>query len=205
LVLGRAFVYQNAVTYLCMMEEKSILLVDDEDQLRGLLKRLISLEGYYVYEISTLKKAEMFLEKHPVNVVLCDVKLPDGNGFDFTQTIKSKFPNTEVILLTAYGNIPDGIQAMKNGAFDYLVKGNDNDRIIPLLARAFEKISLQKRVHQLEKQVGVKYSFNNIIGQSALIRKAVEQAKKVAPLNTTVLLLGETVTGKEVFAQSIHY
>jgi DNA-binding NtrC family response regulator len=187
------------------MEERSILLVDDEDQLRSLLKRLISLEGYDVFESSTLKKAESFLDKHPVNVVLCDVKLPDGSGVDFTRTVKSKFPNTEVILLTAYGNIADGIQAMKNGAFDYLVKGNDNDRIIPLLARAFEKISLQKRVHQLEKQVAVKYSFNNIIGQSATIRKAIEQAKKVAPLNTTVLLLGETGTGKEVFAQSIHY
>src|SRR5690348_1723926 len=105
------------------MEERSILLVDDEEQLRGLLKRLISLEGYEVFEASTLKKAETFLEKHPVNIVLCDVKLPDGNGVEFTHTVKTKFPNTEVILLTAFGNIPDGIQAMKNGAFDYLVKG----------------------------------------------------------------------------------
>jgi two-component system, NtrC family, response regulator len=187
------------------MEEKSVLIVDDEEQLRSLLKRIISLEGYEVYEAGNLKKAEYLLERHAIDIVLCDVKLPDGNGVEFISSVKSKHPSTEILLLTAYGNISDGIQAMKNGAFDYLVKGNDNDKIIPILARVFEKQSLQKRVRELEKQVTVKYSFDNIIGKSPLLIQAIHLAKKVSPLDTTVLILGETGTGKEVFAQSIHH
>jgi DNA-binding NtrC family response regulator len=134
------------------MELQKVLLIDDEEQLRSLLKRLISLEGYEVHEARDLKKAAHLLDKNHIDIILCDVKLPDGNGVDFVQTIKSKYPLTEVILLTAYGNISDGIQAMKNGAFDYIVKGNDNDKIIPLLSRAAERILLQRRIHQLESR-----------------------------------------------------
>ena len=181
-----------------------ILIIDDEEKLRGLLSRIIKLEGYTVAEATNLKAAHKVLNKEDVEVILCDVKLPDGNGVDFTQTVKSKFPNTEVILLTAYGNISDGIQAMKNGAFDYITKGDDNDKIIPLLNRALEKVQLKKRVQQLEKQVGERYSFEDVLGESSLIKTAIEMAKKVAPTDATVLLLGETGTGKEVFAQAIH-
>jgi two-component system NtrC family response regulator len=87
------------------------------------------------------------MELKDIDVVLCDVKLPDGNGVDFVQKIKLVFPLAEVILLTAYGKISDGVQPMKNGAFDYLVKGDDNDKIIPLLYKALEKVQLQKKVH----------------------------------------------------------
>src|SRR4051812_46124231 len=110
----------------------NILIVDDEDKLRSLLKRIIILEGLYVQEASDLKHAKKILEKDEVDVVLCDVKLPDGSGVDFIQSIKALHPLTEIILLTAYGNIHDGVQAMKNGAFDYITKGDDNDKIIPL-------------------------------------------------------------------------
>ncbi|HUP11486.1 MAG TPA: response regulator, partial [Niastella sp.] len=182
----------------------TILLVDDEEKLRGLLKRIISLEGFTIYEAADLKVAAKWLEKEPIQVVLCDVKLPDGSGVDFVKEVKIKHPAVEIILLTAYGNISDGIQAMKNGAFDYIIKGDDNDKIIPLLMRAIDKVQLQKRVEQLEQQVGKKYNFDNILGNSPLIKEAIALAKKVAPSEATVLLLGETGTGKEVFAQAIH-
>lgn len=187
------------------MEDRSVLIIDDEEQLSSLLRRLITLEGFQAWEANNLQKACSILEKEKIDVVLCDVRLPDGDGVDFTSVIKSKYPLTEVILLTAFGNISDGIQAMKNGAFDYLVKGNDNDKVIPLLNRAIEKVSLQKRVHQLEKQISNKYSFENIIGKSESIQQTISLARKVSPTDTTVLLLGETGTGKEVFAQAIHY
>ncbi|MEP7143074.1 MAG: sigma-54 dependent transcriptional regulator [Ferruginibacter sp.] len=181
-----------------------ILVIDDEEKLRSLLSRIIRLEGFTVLEAGTIKAGTKLLEKEKVDVVLCDVKLPDGNGVDFVKEIKPHFPAVEFILLTAYGNIGDGVQAMKNGAFDYITKGDDNDKIIPLLNRAMEKVQMQKRIGQLEQQVGKRYSFDSILGDSAQIKEAVAMAKKVAPTNASVLLLGETGTGKEVFAQSIH-
>ena len=133
---------------------KNILIIDDEEKLRGLLGRIVKSEGFDVIEAPDLKSGFKKLEQIDIDVVLCDVKLPDGNGVDFLQKIKTNFPLTEVILLTAYGNISDGVQAMKNGAFDYIVKGDDNDKIIPLLYKAFEKVQLQKKVKQLEKLKG---------------------------------------------------
>jgi two-component system, NtrC family, response regulator len=155
-----------------------VLIIDDEEKLRSLLARLIKLEGFSIIEASTLKQAFKTISREEPDVILCDVKLPDGNGIDFIKEIKSKYPITEFILLTAYGNIPDGIQAMKNGAFDYIVKGNDNDKIIPLLNKAIEKVELKKKVATLEKQVGKKYSFNSIIGSSPAITNAIDLAKK---------------------------
>jgi two-component system NtrC family response regulator len=186
------------------MTTGTVLIIDDEEKLRTLLSRIIRLEGYTVLETDSLKGGNRLLEKEDIDVVLCDVKLPDGNGVDFVKEIKSRFSSLETILLTAYGNIADGVRAMKNGAFDYITKGDDNDKIIPLLGRAMEKVQLQKRVEQLEKQVGKRYTFDGILGQSPLIANAVALSKRVAPTEATVLLLGETGTGKEVFAQAIH-
>ena len=183
---------------------KNILIIDDEEKLRGLLARIVKSEGFDVIEAPDLKSGFKKLEQNDIDVVLCDVKLPDGNGVDFLQKIKTSFPLAEVILLTAYGNISDGVQAMKNGAFDYIVKGDDNDKIIPLLYKAFEKVQLQKKVIQLEKRISDKYSFDTIIGKSKAIEQVIDLAKKVAKTNSTVLLTGETGTGKEVFAQAIH-
>ncbi len=181
-----------------------ILIIDDEEKLRSLLVRIIKSEGFEVFEAKDLKSGFKKLEQTDIDVVLCDVKLPDGNGVDFVQNIKNSFPLTEVILLTAFGNIPDGVQAMKNGAFDYIVKGDDNDKIIPLLYKAVEKVQLQKKVQQLEKRINDKYSFNTIIGKSKGIEQVIDLAQKVAKTDSTVLLTGETGTGKEVFAQAIH-
>jgi len=183
---------------------EKILIIDDEEKIRTLLSRIISLEGFEVFQASDLKNAGKRLEITEIDVIISDVKLPDGSGVEFSKIIKKNYPASEVILLTAFGNIPDGVQSIKNGAFDYITKGDDNNKIIPLVYKAFEKVKLNKRLFQLEKQLGDKQSFENIIGNSTLIKSAIEAARKVAVTDATVLLTGETGTGKEVFAQAIH-
>lgn len=181
-----------------------VLIIDDEEKLRSLLARIISLEGFEVMQAGDARSGIKKLEQQPADIVLCDVKLPDAGGVELVRTIREKYPATEVILLTAYGNIPDGVQAIKNGAFDYITKGDDNDRILPILYKACEKLSLTRRVRQLEAQLGRKYSLDNILGHSTEIKEAIRLAGKVAVTDATVLLTGETGTGKEVFAQAIH-
>jgi two-component system NtrC family response regulator len=181
----------------------SILIIDDEQQLRKLLARIISLEGFNVLEADSLRSADKVLEHHAVELILSDVRLPDGNGVEYIPSLKKRFPSTEIILLTAFGNIPDSVQAIKNGAFDYIVKGDENNRIIPLLYQALEKV-------QTEKKTAIKINssesggFGTVIGKDPRIIRAIELAKKVASTDATVLLLGETGTGKEVFANAIH-
>ena len=183
---------------------KHILIIDDEDKLRGLLARIISAEGFEVSQANDLKSGFRKLQSSDIDVVLCDVKLPDGNGVDFVSKVKESFPLIEIALLTAFGKIADGVQAMKNGAFDYIVKGDDNDKIIPMLYKALEKAELQKKVMQLERRISDKFSFEAIVGNSKVLAQTILLAKKVAPSDSSVLLTGETGTGKEVFAQAIH-
>jgi two-component system, NtrC family, response regulator len=182
----------------------SVLIIDDEVKLRSLLARLLQLEDYEVCEAGDCQSGLKKLAQQDFPVVLCDVKLPDGNGVELTAEIKQKYPLTEVILLTAYGNIPDGVQAIKNGAFDYLVKGDDNNRIITLLAQATEKAFRAKASASSGVQAKAPADFKNVIGQSPSIQKAIALARKVAPTNASILLTGETGTGKDVFAQAIH-
>ncbi len=181
-----------------------VLIIDDEEKLRSLLSKIISLEGFEVFQASTIKLGLKRLESKDIDVVICDVKLPDGNGIETAKIIKNNHPEVEVILLTAFGTITDGVQAIKNGAFDYITKGDDNNKIIPLLYKASEKATLNKKLQKLENQLSEKHSFEKIIGKSTSLLKAVELAKKVATTPTTVLLTGETGTGKEIFAQAIH-
>ena len=181
-----------------------ILIVDDEERLRKLLSRILQLEGYDVAEAENSKLALRYLEHNDIDVVLSDVKLPDINGIDLTRQIKAAYPAIEIILLTAYGTINDGVTSIKNGAFDYITKGDDNDKIIPLVSKAMDKALLQRRVLELEVRLNNKLGFERIIGESAATLSAINLAKKVAGSDTTVLLLGETGTGKEVFAEAIH-
>ena len=182
-----------------------VLIIDDEKQILGLLSRIIGLEGYEVLQAATCKAGLRQMEQHSPEVVLCDVFLPDGNGVDLVSDLKKLRPLSEIILLTAHGNIPDGVQAIKNGAFDYITKGDDNNKIIPLVAKAMEKASAAYQQQKKEATAGgSQYSFDTIVGKSPAIQAAIALAQKVSATEVPVLLTGETGTGKEVFAQSIH-
>jgi two-component system, NtrC family, response regulator len=185
--------------------KSSVLIIDDEENLRKLLARVVELEGYSVIQAATVKEGLKILNKESVHVVISDVKLPDGNGVDLTARIKKEYPEVEVIVLTAFGTIQDGVRAIKNGAFDYLTKGEHQEKIIPLLSKATEKALLQQKVVSLESKLSEKFGFNKIIGENKALKQCIDLASKVASTDTNVLLLGETGTGKEVFAQAIHY
>lgn len=177
-----------------------ILIIDDEDPIRNLLARMVELEGYCASKAADCRSAQRMLEAQSFEVVICDVFLPDGNGVDFIFDIHRMQPDAAVILLTAHGNIADGVQAIKNGAFDYITKGDDNRKIIPTISRAIEESEKKKG----KNDAPLTYSFQSIIGQSECLQQAISLAQKVAKTDVPVLLTGETGTGKEVFAHAIH-
>ncbi len=181
----------------------SILIIDDELQIRKLLSRILELEGYEVWQAADCQSAVKQLKLHQPMIALCDVFLPDGNGVEFVKTLKEQYPPMEVILLTAHGNIADGVQAIKNGAFDYITKGDDNNKIIPLISRAVEQVKKASGGQEGREALG-KGSFDLIIGRSAALSEVIALARKVASTDVTVLLTGETGTGKELFARAIH-
>ena len=170
-----------------------------------LLSRILELEGYEVLKAKDRATALYTLKKQVVQVVLCDVFLPDGNGVDMVQELQQLAPAAKIILLTAHGNIPDGVQAIKNGAFDYIVKGDDNRKIIPIVNRAMDAIATELKQQGKKKIVRANtFSFDNIVGKSSALSDVISQARKVAATDVSVLINGETGTGKEVFARAIH-
>ena len=171
-----------------------ILIIDDEAQIRSLLARMMELEGYEVCQAGDCKSALKQLELHSPDVALCDVFLPDGNGVDLVLAIKKTAPNVEVILLTAHGNIPDGVQAIKNGAFDYITKGDDNNKIIPLISRAVEKARMNVRLEKLEKKGLFEEANNGTIFLDEIGEMAFElQAKLLRILETgEYIKIGDT-------------
>ena len=181
-----------------------ILIIDDEPTIRMLLSRILELEGYEVLKAKDRATALYTLRKQEVQVVLCDVFLPDGNGVDMVQELQQLAPAAKIILLTAHGNIPDGVQAIKNGAFDYIVKGDDNRKIIPIVSRAMDAIASEQKKKTASQKTSKMHTFDTIVGRSAAIVDVIMQARKVAATDVSVLINGETGTGKEVFAQTIH-
>ncbi len=185
-------------------QSASILIIDDEKKLNDLLSRILGLEGYTVLQAYTAKEGMRILRQEQIALVISDVKLPDANGVELVKAVKQIKPFVEVINITAYGTIADGVQAIQNGAFNYITKGDDNDKIIPLVSEAFSKGSRQLDAEKLKDKTRTGLAFDDIIGKSSPLLNAITMAKKVAATDTTVLLLGETGTGKEVFASAIH-
>lgn len=177
-----------------------LLIIDDEPQLRNMLRRVFEGEGYAVTTAETGALGLVRMKETHFPVVLCDVKLPDANGVELTTALRSISPASEVVVMTAFGSIPDAVQAMQNGAFQYLVKGDDNAKLIPTVSAAFERTDSR----DVEAPASSSDPFAAVIGRSPAIQQTVELARKVAPTEATVLLTGATGVGKEVFANAIH-
>lgn len=187
------------------MRFNKVLIIDDEPELRNLIKRILELEGFLILTAGTATDGLEILKNNEVDIVVSDVRLPDKSGLELIPIIKKQYPTIEIILLTAYGKIEDGVRAIKEGAFDYIVKGDEDNKILLVVKNAYDKIKMSNRILHLEKNILSKYTFEKITGNSLLLLESISVAKKVANSNTPILLNGETGTGKEVFAQSIHY
>jgi len=187
------------------MSHKNLLIVDDEEDIRMLLSRILALEGYKVSTASSARQATKMVAENKYAVCICDVRLPDGDGIELTRKLKALSPGMEVVQLTAHGNIEDGVKSIQNGAFNYITKGDNNNRIIPILERASEKAKAQFKLLSIQQKHSERYNFDRIIGKSAALERAKRLAKQVADTDATVLVTGPTGTGKEVFSHAIHY
>ncbi|TGE18071.1 sigma-54-dependent transcriptional regulator [Hymenobacter elongatus] len=188
------------------MPTGTLLIIDDETSFRQLLARVLEREGYTILQAPDARRGLDTLAQHAgqVLVVLSDVKLPDAHGVELIARLRAKCPDAEIVLMTAYGTIPDGVQAMKQGAFDYVTKGDSEEQLFVIVERAADKAQLRRRVSELERRVHQQHSFETMIGHSPALRAAQHLARQVAATDSTVLLEGPTGSGKELFAQAIH-
>jgi two-component system NtrC family response regulator len=182
---------------------KAILIIEDENLQLSLYTRILNSEGYTVFGAQTLSKARNIFRSNQISVCIVDVRLPDGNGIQFLAEIKKTYPETEVIVFTNYGVINDGVTAIKDGAFDYIVKGEVSAKLISVVSQAMHAIA--RREQQGNLSLKKSKGFDSILGESEPIKQIKAMGVRVAATSANVLLLGETGVGKDIFAQAIHY
>jgi len=182
-----------------------ILLVEDKDNLRRMLRMTLEAASYTVHEAVDGADARRKLEQRRYSLVLTDLKMPRGDGLEVLRASLATDPEIPVILLTAYGTIDEAVQAMKEGAYDFLQKPVDSRHLMLLVERALEQRRLRQENILLAEEYARRYGFPRIIGDSEEIKRVGREIQQVAQTNTTVLLLGESGTGKELFARAIHH
>jgi two-component system, NtrC family, response regulator AtoC len=181
-----------------------ILVVDDEINIREALATILEAEGYEVHAAASAEEGISKLGDGFFQVVISDMRMDSGSGMDLLRWIRTDCPETEIILLTAYGSVEDAVEAMKLGAYDYLSKPVDRRRLSLLIGKALEKQRLAEENRSLRRRLSVKEEFSNIIGNSSRIRQIFKIISEVAPTNATILITGESGTGKELVARAIH-
>jgi DNA-binding NtrC family response regulator len=181
-----------------------ILIVDDERSIRIGLKSLLSKEGYEVAVAENGNDALRLLASQEYDLVLTDLRMAGLDGLGLLKKIKEQYPDTLVIMMTAYGSEKIAVEAMKAGARDYLIKPFDNDEVKILVQQALEQQRLQRQVRHLHERLDAAFRFDNILGTSPAMQRLFDVVKKVAPTDLTVLITGESGTGKELIANAIH-
>ena len=182
-----------------------ILLVEDKESLRRVLRLTLEHAGYSVTEAADAREAIHEIGRMPHKIVLTDLRMPNGSGLDVLRAAKNVDNDIPVIVMTAYGSIDEAVQAMKDGAHDFLQKPVDSNHLLLLVERALEQSRLRTENILLREEWSKRYGFPRIIGESDAIKRAVGETQRVAQTEATVLLLGESGTGKELFARAIHH
>ena len=182
-----------------------VLLVEDKDSLRRVLRLTLESAGYSVEEAADARQASQAVARTPFRLVLTDLRMPHGSGLDVLRAARAASPEIPVVVMTAYGSIDEAVQAMKDGAQDFLQKPVDSKHLLLLVERALEQARLRTENVLLREEWSKRYGFPLIIGESEAIKRAVSETQRVAAADTTVLLLGESGTGKELFARAVHH
>jgi len=181
-----------------------ILLVDDEKSIRTTLSLFLKRQGYNVEALPDGKSAIEKLEVNFFDLVITDLKMKNVDGLQVLKEAKAINPLTEVIVLTGFGTVESGVEAIKLGAYDYIQKPVDMDEFVLLIEKALERKDLKLKVEQLQTELKEKYRFENIVGKSKEMMDVFSLVFKVAPTDSTVLITGESGTGKELIARSMH-
>ena len=184
---------------------ETILIVDDEKNYPPILSAILKEEGFETLTAFNGEEALEILKDSDVDLVLTDMKMPFMDGIELLERIKDKDPDLPVIMMTAHGTVEKAVEAMQKGAYNYVMKPFDNERLIIYVNKATAMYRVIKENRQLRSVVESKYSFGNIIGKSKNMRDIYELIQKVAPATATVLIEGESGTGKELVAKSIHF
>jgi len=182
-----------------------ILVVDDEEDMRSLLKDVLEERGHKVETAANGRDALKRLAENDYAVVLTDLRMKDMQGMDLLIEVKRTYPDINVILMTGFGSVESAIEAMKQGAYDYLTKPVKTEELVLITEKALREAALRQEVSRLRREVHKEYSFHQILGKSKPMREVFELIRRVADSPTNVLITGESGTGKELVAKAIHY
>jgi DNA-binding NtrC family response regulator len=181
-----------------------ILLVEDETNIRSALATMLEKQGHTVRAAGTGEEALALLEDAPADLVITDLRMPGQGGMDFLRRMKERWPETEAVVMTAFGSIDTAVEAMRLGAYDYLTKPIDRERFPIVIAKALERHALAAENRRLRDRLAVRAKFQQMVGESEPMQQLYHLVEMVAETDVTVLLTGESGTGKEVAARAIH-
>jgi len=184
---------------------KRVLVVDDEENLRRVTQLKLQQAGYEATTASDGAQALDLLARHPQDLIITDLKMPGMSGMDLLRRVKEDYPEVIVIVVTAFGTIESAVEAMRLGAHDYIIKPVNADALKLVVSRALEHHRLREEVKNLRSMVDSKYGFENIVGKSKALLATLDNASRAAQSDATVLIRGETGTGKELLAKAIHF
>ncbi|MGH2362095.1 MAG: sigma-54-dependent transcriptional regulator [bacterium] len=188
-----------------MKSRAHILVVDDEINIRGALVTMLEKKGHQVRGVATAEEGLAQLEAAPAELVITDLRMPGIGGMEFLRRLKDTWPDTEVVVMTAYGSIDTAVEAMRWGAYDYLTKPIDRERFPIVVDKALERHALTTENRQLRDRLETRTRFDQMVGESEPMQRVYSLVEMVADSDVTVLLMGESGTGKELISRAIHH
>jgi DNA-binding NtrC family response regulator len=187
------------------LSKKRILVVDDDESLRWVTQAQLQQSGYEVQAVADGDQALEAIRRDPPDLVVTDLKMPGMSGIHLLRKIRADFPEIMVIMVTAFGTVENAVEAMKAGAYDYITKPVNMEELRLIVNRGLEHLDLREEVRSLRSSLDKKYGFENILGQSKLLLSVLDMASRAAQATSTILIRGETGTGKELLAKAVHF